>query len=120
VAVRNEVYLTSFVVKRSNLLDEEKVLDEAAIDRYSFIRDAYLQHRQNLVYDGNPPREKYDDEDDDSKPDVKSDKSSSSGGAEVTQPPASVAAPVVSPVSPETQSDAPAGSTTVPATPVPQ
>jgi phospholipid-binding lipoprotein MlaA len=92
VAVRNEVYLTSLVVKRASLLDEEKVLDEAAIDRYSFIRDAYLQHRQNLVYDGNPPREKYDDEDDeDSKPDSNSDKSSSSGGVEPSPP---IATPV--------------------------
>ena len=73
VDARNEVYATSFLVKRASLLDEEKVLDEAAIDRYSFIRDAYLQHRQSLVYDGNPPREKFDDDDesDDSKPDVK-------------------------------------------------
>jgi len=70
VAVRNEVYATSLLVKRAALLIDEKVLDEAALDRYSFIRDAYLQHRQSLVYDGNPPREKYDDEEDDSKPDV--------------------------------------------------
>jgi phospholipid-binding lipoprotein MlaA len=120
VAVRNEVYLTNFVVKRASLLDEEKVIDEAAIDRYSFIRDAYLQHRQNLVYDGNPPREKYDDEDDDSKPDVKSDKSPSVGGTEVTQPPANVVAPVVTPGNPDSQPDAPAAVIPAPATPVPQ
>ena len=36
-------------------------LDEAMIDRYEFIRDTYLLHRRSLVYDGNPPREKYDD-----------------------------------------------------------
>ncbi len=100
VAVRNEVYATTFLVKRASLLDEEKVLDEAAIDRYSFIRDAYLQHRQNLVYDGNPPREKYDDEDDDDskpdskldvKPDSNPDISSPSSGVEASPP---VAAPV--------------------------
>ena len=120
VAVRNEIYLTSFVVKRAALLDEEKVLDEAAIDRYSFIRDAYLQHRQNLVYDGNPPREKYDDDDDDSKPDVKSGKSSSAGGVEVKRPQAIEAVPVASPVNPETQPDSPAAATPTSATPVPQ
>jgi phospholipid-binding lipoprotein MlaA len=37
-------------------------MEGSIIDRYSFIRDAYLAHRQNLVYDGDPPREKYDDE----------------------------------------------------------
>jgi phospholipid-binding lipoprotein MlaA len=46
--------------KRSNLLKAEKVLDEAALDEYTYVRDAYLQHRQNLVYDGNPPEEDFD------------------------------------------------------------
>jgi phospholipid-binding lipoprotein MlaA len=63
VPARNEAYATEAVSLRSNLLSKEKLLEEAAIDRYSFIRDAYLQRRKSLVYDGNPPREKrYDDE----------------------------------------------------------
>lgn len=61
---RNQMYLTKGVNRRAQLLDQEKVLDEAALDRYAFIRDAYLQRRQSLVYDGNPPREKYDLEED--------------------------------------------------------
>ncbi len=40
---------------RASLLKAEKILDEAALDRYTFIREAYLQRRLNLVYDGNPP-----------------------------------------------------------------
>jgi phospholipid-binding lipoprotein MlaA len=44
------------------LLKSEKTLDEAALDKYEFVRDAYLQRRRNLVYDGNPPKQK--DEDD--------------------------------------------------------
>ena len=40
---------------RAKLLKAEKILDEAALDRYIFIREAYLQQRQNRVYDGNPP-----------------------------------------------------------------
>ena len=40
---------------RANLLEAEKFLDTAAIDRYSFLRDAYLQRREYLIYDGNPP-----------------------------------------------------------------
>ncbi|TAJ77754.1 MAG: VacJ family lipoprotein [Gallionellaceae bacterium] len=48
---------------RARLLDREKTLEEAS-DRYAFIRDFYIARRQNLVYDGNPPREKYIDEED--------------------------------------------------------
>jgi hypothetical protein len=33
------------------------VVEEAALDKYSYIRDAYLQRRRNLIHDGNPPRE---------------------------------------------------------------
>ncbi len=43
--------------KRASLLKAENILNEAALDRYTFIREFYLQHRQNLVYDGNPPEE---------------------------------------------------------------
>ena len=45
---------------RANLLKAEKVLEEAAIDEYVYVRDAYLQRRQSLVYDGNPPEEEFD------------------------------------------------------------
>jgi phospholipid-binding lipoprotein MlaA len=46
------------VNQRSILFQSEKVLDEAALDKYSFIRDAWLQRRRNQVFDGNPPRVK--------------------------------------------------------------
>ena len=36
------------------------MLAEAALDEYSFIRDAWLQRRRSQVYDGNPPRIKDD------------------------------------------------------------
>ena len=42
---------------RYKLLQASRVVDQAALDKYSFIRDAYLQHRRNLVHDGNPPEE---------------------------------------------------------------
>ena len=45
------------VDQRYNLLKASRIVDQAAIDKYSFIRDAYLQHRKNLIYDGNPPQE---------------------------------------------------------------
>lgn len=59
---RNQVYATKQINRRAALLDQEQVLDEAMIDPYEFIRDAYLLHRQSEVYDGDPPRRKYDDE----------------------------------------------------------
>ena len=62
VPTRNELYATSLMGRRARLLKQEEALDEASFDRYAFIRDAYLQQRQNEVYDGNPPRQKYDDE----------------------------------------------------------
>ena len=44
-----------FIDTRADLLSASRVLEEAAIDPYIFVRDAYLQHRRNLIYDGNPP-----------------------------------------------------------------
>jgi phospholipid-binding lipoprotein MlaA len=46
---------------RANLLPSEGVLDAAALDRYSFIRDAWMQRRRSQVYDGSPPRVKEED-----------------------------------------------------------
>ena len=62
VPTRNSAWALEGLDMRVGLLEQEKVLDDAIIDRYSFIRDAYLQHRQSLVYDGNPPRQKFDDD----------------------------------------------------------
>jgi phospholipid-binding lipoprotein MlaA len=53
-------YLTTFVLfnvnLRANLLSTDSLI-ESQFDQYLFIRTAYLQHRQALVYDGNPPPE---------------------------------------------------------------
>ncbi len=57
VPTRNELYGVRVVDTRANLLDASRLLEEAALDRYSYLRGAYLQRRRNLVYDGNPPRE---------------------------------------------------------------
>ncbi len=40
---------------RANLLGASQVLDDIALDKYTFIRDAYLQRRRSLVYDGDQP-----------------------------------------------------------------
>lgn len=52
------------VNERAELLPADRLINEAALDKYSFIRDGYLQRRRSLVYDGNPPREPDLDEDD--------------------------------------------------------
>ena len=57
VSPRNAMYLTRAVSKRADLLDASRLLEEAALDKYVFERDAYLQRRRNLIYDGSPPRE---------------------------------------------------------------
>ena len=62
IPVRNTLYFTGKLDQRVQLLDAEAIIEDTVVDRYSFIRDAYLMRRQSLVYDGDPPREKYDDE----------------------------------------------------------
>lgn len=62
VAARNSLAATRVVSDRAALLPAEKVIEEAALDKYSYMRDAYLQRRRNLVYDGAPPRSEDDDE----------------------------------------------------------
>lgn len=55
VAWQNSLTALDFVNIRANLLDTTDILEQAALDRYAFIRDAFFQRRRNLVYDGNPP-----------------------------------------------------------------
>jgi phospholipid-binding lipoprotein MlaA len=62
IAARNTLYVVNKVDLRANLLVTEGIVEGNMMDRYSFIRDAYLMHRQSLVYDGDPPKMKYDDD----------------------------------------------------------
>jgi len=66
--VQYGLYGTRVVSTRTELLDASNIFDTAALDRYQFLRDAYLQRRRNLVYDGRPPREKDPEDDGDKKP----------------------------------------------------
>jgi len=56
VPLRNSLVVMRAVSDRSEYLAADKIVQEAALDRYAYIRDAYLQRRRNRVYDGNPPR----------------------------------------------------------------
>lgn len=51
--------LLDIIDTRARLLGADSILDQQ-FDPYIFVRSAYLQRRQNLVYDGNPPKEVYD------------------------------------------------------------
>ena len=51
-AARNALIGTMFISKRAEMLPGSDLLDEAALDPYSFMRDAYLQRRANQVADG--------------------------------------------------------------------
>ena len=64
---QNAARIVRAIDNRARLLTAEKVLEGAALDRYSFLRDSYLARRRNLVWDGNPPDDEgaYDDEEDD-------------------------------------------------------
>ena len=62
VPLRNVLYFIGALDLRVQALDASAMLDKAAIDRYTFIRRAYLQHREYQVWDGNPPKREEDDE----------------------------------------------------------
>ena len=57
VPARNSASALNLLNRRASLLDATKMLDEVALDPYTFTRDAFLQRRRNAVYDGNPPDE---------------------------------------------------------------
>jgi len=58
IALRNSLYALYFVNTRAELLGASDLLEQAALDRYIFQRDAYLQRRRSLIYDGSPPRQR--------------------------------------------------------------
>jgi phospholipid-binding lipoprotein MlaA len=54
---RMYVMAVDVVSVRAELLSLEKTVDEISTDKYSFIREAYLDRRHYLVHDGQPPEE---------------------------------------------------------------
>jgi len=96
VAWQNSLLALDFVNIRANLLDATDILEEAALDRYAFVRDAYFQRRRNLVYDGNPP------------PEADADKSSAVAPIELDTDPAREPAALALPVATETEPPPPA------------
>jgi len=60
-ATRNAFKGLDLLNTRASLLSVTDALDEVALDKYSFVRDAHLQRRLNAVFDGNPPEDASND-----------------------------------------------------------
>ena len=56
VPVRNSLNGLRLVDKRASLLPADKVVEQAAFDKYTYIRDAYLQNRRSEIKDGSTRR----------------------------------------------------------------
>jgi phospholipid-binding lipoprotein MlaA len=67
-AERYGLVTLNFVDARARYLSAGRLLDEIALDRYSFLRDAYLTRRRSQVYDGEPPETPETEDDDASEP----------------------------------------------------
>lgn len=65
---KTAVAAVEIVNLRTNLLSAGDLVDQVALDRYSFVRDAYLASRRNAVYDGAPPPDAFDYGTDDTPP----------------------------------------------------
>ncbi len=57
IPTRNTAIVVRGIDTRAGLLKASAMLEQAALDRYSFTRDAFLQRRRSVIYDGNPPDE---------------------------------------------------------------
>jgi phospholipid-binding lipoprotein MlaA len=62
IRLHNQLRAAQFIDKRTELLDATDIVDEASLDPYAFMRDAYLQHRASAVQDGLVPRDLIKDE----------------------------------------------------------
>lgn len=83
VNVRTIGSVTRVIDRRAVLLDASNLMEEAALDRYDFVRDSFLQARQSKVFNGeNGPRGGKDSEKKDTKP-----PSADADGAKQAAPP---------------------------------
>lgn len=62
VRTYNQVRAVQLLDRRTQLLDATDLVDNASIDPYAFMRDAYLQRRASMVQDGLVPADLLQDE----------------------------------------------------------
>lgn len=60
-AVLGPLTILGAIDKRARMSDPMRMRDQAALDPYIFVREAYSQQREYLIYDGAPPLEIYGD-----------------------------------------------------------
>ncbi len=58
-SVQTKLNIFWLIHVRSTLIGFDEEI-QRAFDRYAFVRDSYLQHRQYLLYDGEPPEQEFD------------------------------------------------------------
>jgi phospholipid-binding lipoprotein MlaA len=58
-SVQTKLNIFWLIHRRSTLIGIDEEI-QRAFDRYAFVRDAYMQNREYLLYDGNPPEEAFD------------------------------------------------------------
>lgn len=61
IAARNAATGLKMVHARASLLGADRAATQGSLDKYAYIRDFYLQQRRYEIYDGHPPRERFDD-----------------------------------------------------------
>ena len=54
---RDALLVLKIIDTRAAYLRAGEIVEGAALDKYSFMRDGYLQRRRSQIYDGNPPDE---------------------------------------------------------------
>ena len=54
-ALQGGITMLQIINTRANLLGATRVIDDIALDKYTFVRDAYLQRRRSLTFDGDAP-----------------------------------------------------------------
>lgn len=58
VDMRNTGILVRTIDMRASLLNATNLLEDAALDRYTFVRGTYLQRRESLIHNGEEPAAK--------------------------------------------------------------
>lgn len=105
------IWSLRLVNTRAGLLDATKLLDEIALDRYSFVRDAYLQRRGSLIREGEDEAP-YDPTKEDDMP------AAPAAPASAPMTPAAPASAPAAPAAPQPQASAPEAGSTGTAAPV--
>jgi phospholipid-binding lipoprotein MlaA len=106
VAARNAGTVLRVIDQRATILDASNLMEAAALDRYEFIRDGYLQRRQGQVFDGESSRKNMQDQD--APADAKSIKAAYADDPAPATAPAAAATTVTPAPAPAVSSETPA------------